>query len=66
MFKSNAHQFRVGDKVEVQDPTWHYHGLTGLVVKVNRKTIKVQTDPERASNFPPTIVVGAPQYFKAL
>lgn len=55
--------FNVGDRVVVNDPTWHYDGLVGTVTKVNRKTIKVQTDPEPASKFPPTVVIGGKEYF---
>jgi RNase P/RNase MRP subunit p29 len=59
-------KFNVGDRVIVRDPSWHYDGLKGTVVKVNKVTLRVQTDPEPSSNFPPGIVVGGMEYFEKM
>lgn len=50
--------FALNDRVAVNDPTWHRHGDTGTVVKVNAKTIAVQMD-----SSPVDVVKGAPVYF---
>lgn len=45
-------------RVQINDPSWHRHGDTGTVTKVNLRTIRVQMD-----SHPNDVVVGAPNYF---
>ena len=49
----------VGMRVRVESPGWYRHGNVGTVVKVNRKTIKVQMDSNEVD-----VVVGSPIYFQ--
>ncbi len=52
-----THQFKVGQRVSVNDPSWWRHGEIGTVVKVNRVTIRV------AMNSPHDTVSGGKAYF---
>ena len=48
----------VGDRVQVNDPTWHRHSRVGTVVKVNCATIRVRLDGET------TDTIGSPIFFR--
>lgn len=55
---------KVGDRVKANDPTWVYHGIEGTVLKVNKKTVRVQIGTLHDGH--PETALGSPVYWEKI